>query len=435
MSNHPFLHLRHRTVRLLWGAAVVSDIGTWVQLIVVGSLVAADTGSAVKTGLVALATFTPQGLASPVGGLLADRYDRRRVFACALMLQAVMTTTLAVVLGTGVRNPYALTVIILFASAAGALGAPSYAAMQPDLVPADELMSMVSLGVYSWNSGRIVGPLLGTALVATVGPSWTIAFNAVTFLGLAIAVSSLRRSYLPAHDDDGSVAERLTEGWNAVRRTPGCWHAVVLLVLLNLTMVPFMGLIPIFAAAEFDGGTGLAGVISSAQGVGAIIGGIVLTVVAARRRRSDILVGTIMLISISLTAYAVAPTTTLVAMAAAVLGSGGAAIFIMSSSLLQRDAPPHSRGRVMAMMHASLGVSYGIGIMIIGSIGDAVGLRIAFVSGAGALALGFWALTMRSSMWRAAIDGPAAQAVGSGAGGSGAGVDVAGVDVEPEFAH
>ena len=179
---------------------------------------------------------------------------------------------------------------------------------------------------------------------------------------------------------------------------------------------------------------------SSAKGVGAIIGGIVLTVVAARRRRSDILVGTIMLISISLTAYAVAPTTTLVAMAAAVLGSGGAAIFIMSSSLLQRDAPPHSRGRVMAMMHASLGVSYGIGIMIIGSIGDAVGLRIAFVSGAGALALGFWALTMRSSMWRAAIDGPAAQAVGSGAGGSGAGgsgagVDVAGVDVEPEFAH
>ncbi|MEZ5229391.1 MAG: MFS transporter [Acidimicrobiales bacterium] len=78
MPSHPFVPLRHRSVRLLWGAAVISDIGTWVQLIVVGSLVAADTGSALKTGLVALATFMPQGIASPVGGLLADRFDRRR---------------------------------------------------------------------------------------------------------------------------------------------------------------------------------------------------------------------------------------------------------------------------------------------------------------------------------------------------------------------
>ena len=81
MSNHPFVPLRHRAVRLLWGAAVVSDIGTWVQLIVVGSLVASGTGSAIQTGLVALATFMPQGIASPIGGLLADRFDRRRVFA------------------------------------------------------------------------------------------------------------------------------------------------------------------------------------------------------------------------------------------------------------------------------------------------------------------------------------------------------------------
>ncbi|MEQ1702528.1 MAG: MFS transporter, partial [Ilumatobacteraceae bacterium] len=158
MSNHPFVPLRHREVRLLWGAAVVSDVGTWVQLIVVGSLVAAGTGSAIQTGLVALATFMPQGIASPVGGLLADRYDRRKVFAVALMAQALVTTVLAVVLGMGVRTPAVLTLLILLGSAAGATGAPSYAAMQPDLVPADELMAMVSLGVYSWNSGRIIGP-------------------------------------------------------------------------------------------------------------------------------------------------------------------------------------------------------------------------------------------------------------------------------------
>ena len=160
MSNHPFRPLRHRGVRLLLGASVVSDIGTWVQLIVVGSLVAADTGSAVQTGLVALATFMPQGIAAPVGGLLADRFDRRKVFANALLAQAAITSVLAVVLGFGVRSPLVLTLLILLGSAAGSLGSPSSAAMQPDLVPPDELMAMISLGVYSWNGGRIVGPLL-----------------------------------------------------------------------------------------------------------------------------------------------------------------------------------------------------------------------------------------------------------------------------------
>ena len=167
-------------MRLLWGAAVISDIGTWVQLIVVGSLVAAHTGSAVQTGLVALATFMPQGISSPVGGLLADRFDRRKVFARALMLQAFFTAVLAVVLATGVRSPGVLTVIILLGSAAGSLGAPSYSAMQPDLVPPEELMAMVSLGVYSWNGGRIVGPMLGTLLSLTIGAAGTVAFNALS---------------------------------------------------------------------------------------------------------------------------------------------------------------------------------------------------------------------------------------------------------------
>src|SRR4051812_15133374 len=134
VTRHPFTPMRHKSVRLLWSAAVVSDIGTWVQLIVVGSLVAAHTGSALQTGLVALATFAPQGIASPVGGLLADRFDRRKVFATALVVQALVTTALAVTLGLGVRTPAVLILLILLASAAGATRAPADSAVFPGLV-------------------------------------------------------------------------------------------------------------------------------------------------------------------------------------------------------------------------------------------------------------------------------------------------------------
>ena len=404
MTNHPFLPLRHRAVRLLWGAAVVSDIGTWVQLIVVGSLVAASTGSAIQTGLVALATFTPQALASPVGGLLADRFDRRKVFATALMAQASVTVALAVTLGVGIRTPAVLIVLILLASAAGATGAPAYAAMLPDLVPPEELLAMASLGVYSWNSGRIIGPLLGTALVLTVGPAWTIAFNAASFVVLAVAVALVRRAFPPARSD-GTILDRFVGGVRSARFTPGCLHGIALLVLFNLTIVPFMGLIPIYARSEYGGGTGLAGMVASAQGLGAIIGGVTVTVLAHRHPRSFVVGRLIGMSAVGLVLYAAAPNAVWVVCASALLGGAAAALYISSSTIVQRDSPTESRGRVMSIMQSAQGVSYGVGLLFIGSIGDATNLHLAFSVGAVMLLAGFGLLTLRSRHWRAAVDG------------------------------
>jgi MFS family permease len=404
VTRHPFTPMRHRSVRLLWSAAVVSDIGTWVQLIVVGSLIAANTGSAIQTGLVALATFAPQGIASPVGGLLADRFDRRKVFATALIVQALVTTALAVTLGLGVREPAVLILLILLASAAGATGAPAYAAMLPDLVPPEEMMAMVSLGVYSWNSGRIIGPMLGTALVLLVGPAWTIAFNAVSFVVLAGAVALVRRSFKPvgAH---GTILDRFVGGYRTLRSTTGCWHSVALLVLYNLTVIPFVGLIPIYVHSEYSGGTGLAGMVASAQGVGAIIGGVSVTIIAHRRARSFMIGRLIVMLAVSLAIYAVAPNALWVAVGSALLGGAGAGFWIATSAILQRDAPAASRGRVMSMMQAATGISYGIGLLVIGSIGDTVNLHVAFGFGAVMMLVGFGVITWRSRHWRTAIDG------------------------------
>ena len=405
MSNHPFVPLRHRAVRLLWGAAVVSDIGTWVQLIVVGSLVASGTGSALQTGLVALATFMPQGIASPVGGLLADRFDRRRVFASALVAQASVTTVLAIVLGAGVRTPWILTLLILLGSAAGATGAPSYAAMQPDLVPPHELMQMVSLGVYSWNSGRVIGPLLGSLLVLAVGPAWTIGFNAFSFIVMAGAVVAVRRPFRPHGGDSGSVRERLLVGVRAVRSTPGCWHALTMLALLNCMIVPFMGLIPIYVQGTFHRGTGAVGVVASAQGIGAIVGGIVTSILAQRFARSEMVKWIVIVVGALLTGYALAPSIPWVVAVVFVLGGGWSSLFITLSAVIQRDAPPASRGRVMSLMQATFGVTYGIGLLFVGALGDAISLRVGFAAGAAIALLGFWLLTIRARNWRAAIDG------------------------------
>src|SRR6478752_8861973 len=130
---HGMRPLRHRAFRLFWGAGAASDIGTWVQLAAIGSLVAVSSGSALATGMIAAATFAPQGVCSPIGGLLADRFERRRVFLTTLGTQAVVTALIAVVIGAGVRNPTTISLMVLFQSSAGALGQPSLQAILPDL--------------------------------------------------------------------------------------------------------------------------------------------------------------------------------------------------------------------------------------------------------------------------------------------------------------
>jgi len=262
----------------------------------------------------------------------------------------------------------------------------------------------VSLGVYSWNAGRIVGPMLGSVLALTVGPAWTIAFNAATFVVLSLAVTLLRQPFLPHGDGGGTITERLVGGWRTLRTSPGPWHAVTLLVLFNLFIVPFMGLIPIYAA-EFGGGTGVAGLIASAQGIGAIAGGIAVTVLATRTTRANLAAGIGIAVAFGLALYAVAPTVGFVVVVAALLGACGSGVFITGSTIVQRDAPDASRGRVMSIMQAAMGISYGIGLLFIGSIADATHLRLAFGVGAVLMAVGVVTLTRRSPYWRQAFDG------------------------------
>ena len=206
----------------------------------------------------------------------------------------------------------------------------------------------------------------------TIGPAWTIAFNAASFVVLALAVALVRRAF-PAARSDGTIVDRFVGGLRSARFTPGCWHGIALLVLFNLTIVPFMGLIPIYARSEYGGGTGLAGMVASAQGIGAIIGGITITVLAHRHPRSRLIGRLIVMAAVGLGLYAAAPNAVGVVCASALLGGAAAALYISSSTIVQRDSPADSRGRVMSIMQSAQGVSYGIGLLFIGTIGGVLG--------------------------------------------------------------
>ena len=393
----------------MWSAGLFSDVGTWVQLIVVGSLVARETGSALYTGLTALALFTPQGLCAPIGGLLADRYDRRKVFVGALCLQAVATSALAFVLAAGMRQPLLLSAIIVFSSTGGALGQPAYSAMLPDLVPPEELMAMVALGIYSWNGGRILGPVIGTVLVGVVGPAWTVGFNAISFAAMALAVSLLRRRFMPPGSSAEGVVHRMREGWHAMRGVAGCRYGIVIIMISNLAVGPFMGLIPIYARQVFGGGTGLAGAFSAFQGAGAIAGGLLFVVVAAKSGRGHTVQIAVVGLVLAYGVYAVAPTTWVAGVAVMCMGAGSASLFTSGMAIVQRDAPASERGRILSITQAAMGFCYGIGILWISVVADWTNIRAALLAAAGVAAVLSMVAMHQAPRWRSVLDGDDAQ--------------------------
>jgi MFS family permease len=311
---------------------------------------------------------------------------------------------LALALAAGVRQPFVLSIIIVFSSAAGAMGQPAYSAMLPDLVPPEELMALVTLGIYSWNGGRILGPLLGTVLVTVVGPAWTVAFNAITFAAMALAVALVRRPFLPQLTAAEGIRARLHEGWRALKRAPGCRYGIAMILVLNLAVGPFMGLIPIYARQVFGGGTALAGALSALQGVGAIIGGLAFLALAARygRARMLVAVGTVMVAMYAV--YALAPSRLVAGFAILWMGAGSASIFACSMAIIQRDAPDGERGRILSITQCGMGLFYGLGVLWISVLGDATSLRVAFLAAAVVATTAATLLTRQAPDWRDVID-------------------------------
>ena len=404
--------LRHRPFALFWGAGAASDIGTWVQLAAIGSLVAVSSGSALATGMVAAATFAPQGICSPIGGLMADRFERRRTFLATLGAQAIITTIIAIAIASGLRNPLGLSALVLLQSSAGALGGPSLQAILPDLVPEEELTAAVALGITSWNSGRVVGPLVATALVP-FGSHWAVAANGISFAVLWVAILAFRRQFRPAAPNWTSVRSELRSGMRAMRRSRGCLAAMVSIVSIHLILVPFMGLIPSTSRALLHRSgqaisdssvTSITARLLSAQGLGAIVGSLVVANLIRRVRRSSLVTVGLTAAAVLVAAHQYMPGWAATAAIVFVMGSCIAISQSVLGGVVQRDASVEHRGRILSWYQGTNGLAYGIGLLGMGVASDHFGLRTTFMA-SGAVTLVLIVVARRSAFWADAIDG------------------------------
>lgn len=367
--------LRRRDFTIIWLAALVSNVGTWMQTVAVGVLITDVTGQAGWTGLVAAAAFLPIGLLAPVGGAMADRVNRRRWLLGTTIGETVFAAALAVLVGTGRVDAGPVTLLVLAGGAMAALGWPAYQALLPDLVPREELLAATSLILAEYNLGRVLGPALAGVVLAVGSYTWAFALNAASFAAVIVAILLVRVPPTVASDEEGGLWTRIVAGARGAAAEPGCRLAITSIAVTALLLSPFIALVPAVALKLFDnGGTGTS-VLITAQGIGAVIGALLLAWLAERFGRRRVLVADMVVLPAVLIAYALSPNLAVATVMLLLVGMAYVGLLSGFGTVVQLRAPEALRARVLSLYTVALGVVYPIGAVIQGFLGDRIGLR------------------------------------------------------------
>jgi MFS family permease len=380
--------LRSRNFALIWSAALVSNVGSWMQTVTLGILVFARTDQPAWTGLVAAAGFLPIGLLAPVGGALADRLDRRRWLIVTTVAEMSFATTLAVLAAVGHDPPWALVLLSFLGGASAAIGFPAYQAMVPDLVPPADLLGAVSLSSAQFNLGRVIGPALAGLALLSHNYALVFGINAASFAAVVVALVMVR---LPKPLGSGGalgIVPRIMAGARAAMAEPGCRAAIELIAVVALLASPFIALVPAMSASIDRLGVSVpvaTALLVTAQGIGAVGGALVLPSLAERVGRAAMLRGALFVLPVLLVDYGLAPTLWWSAVAFLIVGAGYITVLSGLNTVVQLRAPAEARGRILSIYMMGLGIVYPIGAVTQGWIANHVGVRAVTVAGAVAL--------------------------------------------------
>ncbi len=379
--------LRYRNFAVLWSASLVSNVGSWMQTVAVGALIISRTGQASWAVLVAAGAFLPIGLLSPLGGALADRLPRRPVIATGNLAEGLIAAVIAAAVARGEAGPYVLLALVTLQGCVSALIGPFSQAILPDLVPRAEFLAASSLNSAQWNAGRVVGPALAGAAVAAFGFPASFVANAVSFLAVVVALSFVRLAPPPGHRD--RLARSLRDGLRATWGQPSCRAAVIAIGVVAFLAAPFIALVPAVALSLTHRGAvavaGTTALLTTAQGLGAVAGALILPALALRAGRGRVLAWSLCLLPVTLIGYGAARSPW---SAAALLFAVGLVYMSVLSGLqttVQLHAPQAYRGRILSLFMVALGVAYPLGSLAQGPLADRLG--VAWVTAGSALVL------------------------------------------------
>ena len=377
---------------------LISISGNWMQMVAEIWLILLLTGSGVAVGLTTALQFLPILLFGAWGGVLADRFPKRRLLMLTQAAMALPALFLLGVSSAGVVEPWMVYAAVFARGSVNAIDNPTRQSFVIEIVGADRVVNAVSLNSVLVHTSRIVGPALAGALIALWGVEPCFGLNALSFAAMIVALARMEPASLRPAPTVSRERGAVREALRYVRRTPELAIPLAAMAVIGTLALNFQTVLPLLARFTFDGGASTYAALIAAMGAGAVIGALAN---GARGRVSPSLVaGTgISMGALSLLAAA-APTLALEIAILVPLGASTVTFAASVNSALQLAMSPPMRGRVMALYAIVFLGSTAIGGPLSGWLSEAIDPRAALVlAGAAALVAG---LAARSAFARAA---------------------------------
>lgn len=375
-----FRSLRVRNYRLFTTAQLVSLSGTWMQTVAQSWLVLRLTGSGVALGVVTALQFVPTAIAGIWGGVIADRFDRRKILLATQSLSGLVAGILAVLTATGVVELWMVYVLAFSLGLVTAIDTPARQAFVMEMVGSKQLANAVGLNSAVFNTARIIGPALAAIVIAAFGIASAFLLNALSYLGPVIALTRIDPSALHRSATGERTHGMLREGFRFVWRTRVIRRTLLVLAVVSTIAFNFAITLPLLARFTFDAGVGSFALLTSLTAGGGLMGA--LWVARRARPTQRLLAGATLTFGVFMLATAFAPTIAVAGTLLVATGAASMAMIATANSTLQLSSPPRLRGRVMAVYALVFLGSTPIGGPIVGWIGEHWGARTALGVGA-----------------------------------------------------
>lgn len=373
-----FRSLRVRNYRLFFFGQIVSVPGTWMQTVGLAWLVLKRSDdSSLAVGIVTALQFTPTLLLAAVGGVIADRFDKRRVLMLTQSWLALAAGSLGLLVLSGRDRLWMIYLLAMISGFGNVVDNPTRQSFASELVGREELVNAVGLNSMVFNSARVLGPALAAGVINVVGIGWCFVLNAVSFVAAIVALARMRPSELHRPPRVERARRLVRDGVLYAWRVPELRDNLAVMAVYATLAYNYPVVLPVLAKTTFDGDASTFALLTAAMGIGAVLGGF------SQARRVDLTYRALRHALWGATAVCtlatLAPSVALIVPCFLVLGYFNTIAFTTSNTLLQIRAAPEMRGRVVALRTLTVIGGTPIGGPIVGALMQHFGARSGLV--------------------------------------------------------
>jgi len=366
--------------RLMWAGAFTSTTGTWMQDVAESWLVLEMTGSAFYLGLINFLGDLPFVLFSLVGGVTADRFDRRKLLLGSQYTQMTCALILTALVYTHHVRVWHMMVLVFVAGTGQSFGGPAYQALIPGLVKREDVPNAIALNSIQFNLARVFGPLLAGTVLVAFGAALCFFFNGISFIAVIISLYLIQATFRPAKTQD-SILKGMRHGFSYIKTQGSLWQLSILGFISTFCGVPLLTLLPVYAKDIFHTGAPGYSHLMATSGAGAITGALLYAGVSRREKHGLLALRVQILFAALLIGFAISRSLILSYFLLFVAGACLITLFSSITSLVQLNITEELRGRVMSIFMLAFRGGMPLGNLISGYLASRLSPTTALVSG------------------------------------------------------